>query len=102
MIDPPPPPQKPRPHVSDLGMQPQVFSPDDPGRNSELNLSRVRSLKEKAHLSILSFKPLSSWLSSILLFSWETMKYTSLKLTVYICSDDLSQPINPNSIFVRA
>ena len=35
MIDPPPPPQKPRPHVSDLGMQPQVFSPDDPGRDSE-------------------------------------------------------------------
>ena len=32
MIDPPAPPQAVRPHVSDLGMQPQVFSPDDPGK----------------------------------------------------------------------
>ena len=34
MIDPPQPPEVPKPHITDLGLQPQVFSPDDPGPES--------------------------------------------------------------------
>ena len=36
MIDPPQPPEVPKPHITDLGLQPQVFSPDDPGPESIL------------------------------------------------------------------
>ena len=36
MIDPPPPPTVPKPSVTDLGLPPQMFSPDAPGPESTI------------------------------------------------------------------
>lgn len=50
MIDPPPPPEIPKPSITELGLPPQLFSPDAPGPESAMASPLLPSSRVSSYL----------------------------------------------------
>ena len=55
MIDPPAPPEVPKPSITELGLPPQIFSPEPAGPESALASPLLASSRQGHHVTIVTW-----------------------------------------------